>query len=184
LDLVPAGWEIELVSEHRELKESALWSPALATRQRRATILPSGESLAADSEPALAVRAPGRFLLDPDPAVTRAGLVGVLGQTAGGPGDVWKIDEQVAFLSSDGDLRTPFARTLAIEASMPWSLARLRDALRSLDVGRVDIRKRGSAVDVDALQKRLKLSGGRAATVVLTRVGDKPWALVCTAPEA
>jgi hypothetical protein len=183
-DLVPDGWEIELVSEHRELKESALWSPALVTRRRRATILPSGESLAADVEPALEVRTPGRYLLDPDPAITRAGLVGVLGESLGAPGTgVWKIDEQVAFLSSDAPLRTPFARTLAIDASIPWSLTRLREALRSLGVGRIDIRKRGSAVDVEAIQKRLKLVGGRAATVVLTRVGNKPWALICTTPE-
>jgi hypothetical protein len=142
--------------------------------------LPSGETLAADVEPALAARAPGRFLLDPDPAVTRAGLVGVLGESLAPAGEVWKIDAQVAFLSADHEVETPFARTLAIEASMPWSLARVRDALRALDVGSVDIRKRGSAVDVEAVHKRLKLSGHRAATVVLTRVADKPWAMICT----
>jgi hypothetical protein len=179
-DLVPDGWEIELVSEHRELKESALWSPHLATQRRRATILPSGETLAADVEPALAARAPGLFLLDPDPAVTRAGLVCVLGESLAPAGEVWNVDAQVAFLSADHEAQTPFARTMTIEASMPWSLARVRDALRALDVGSVDIRKRGSAVDVEALHRRLKLSGGRAATVVLTRVADKPWAMICT----
>ena len=52
--------------------------------------------------------------------------------------------------------------------------------LRALDVGSVDIRKRGSAVDVEQVQRRLKLGGTRPATVVLTRVANSPWAFVCT----
>jgi hypothetical protein len=185
-DVVPEGWELEFVSERRELKESVLWSPALATARRRATLLPDGLTL---TEPAegesvrLAVKAPGRFLLDPDPAVTRAGLVETLGARVGAEqGEVWKIDEQIAFLSADFAMKTPFGRTLRLEASMPWNLGRLRESLRSLDVGSVDIRKRGSAVDVDEVQKKLKLTGSRAATVVLTRVGDRPWMMVCFNP--
>ncbi len=177
VDVVPEGWELEFVSEGRELKESVLWSPSLATTRRRATILPNEHTLIESPGAALDVRGPGAFLLDPDPAVTRAGLVAELGRSLG---RVWKIDDQVAFLSSDERFDTPFGRGLRIEASMPWSLKRLKESLRSLDIGTVDIRKRGSAVDVDDLQRRLKLSGARSATVVLTRVGDRPWMMVCT----
>ncbi|MDB4876203.1 MAG: hypothetical protein JWM41_2649 [Gemmatimonadetes bacterium] len=176
-ELVPAGWELEFVSEHRDLKESVLWSPALATTQRRATLLPERLTLVEQAGASLPVQAPGTFLLDPDPAVTRAGLVEELGQSLG---DVWKVDERIAFLSADFAMDTPFGRTLRIEASAPWSLARLRETLRSLDIGTVDIRKRGSAVDVDEIQRKLKLTGGRAATVVLTRVSDQPWMMVCS----
>jgi predicted RNA methylase len=175
-DLVPSEWELEFVSEHRELKESALWSPALASVHRRATILPSGNTLVEGAGPELDVREPGSFLIDPDPAVTRAGLVRELGESLG---TCWQIDQQIAFLSANADLRTPFGRTLAIEASASWSLNRLKQLLRALDVGVVDIRKRGSAVDVDEVQRRLKLTGSRNATVVLTRVANKPWMLVC-----
>jgi hypothetical protein len=69
---------------------------------------------------------------------------------------------------------------LQVDASLPWNLKHLRAELRAREVGSVDIRKRGSAVDVDTLQRRLKLAGDRAATVILTRVGDRPWALVCS----
>ncbi len=177
IELVPAEWEIEFVSEHRELKEAALWSPSMATATRRATLLPSGETLVARAGSALEVRDPGDFLLDPDPAVTRAGLVEELGVLLG---ECWKIDDQVAFLSSRVKLETPFARTLRIEASLPWNLKRLNEALRALNIGSVDIRKRGSAVDVDEVHRRLKLTGSRPATVVLTRLRDKPWAFVCS----
>jgi len=98
-------------------------------------------------------------------------------------GACWQIDETIAFLSANEDLRSPFGRTLAVEASEPWSLARLKQILRALDVGVADIRKRGSAVDVDELQRRLKLSGSRTATVVLTRASGKPWMLVCFEPS-
>jgi hypothetical protein len=66
-----------------------------------------------------------------------------------------------------------------VVASQPWNLKQLRRVLRELNVGVVDIRKRGSAVDVEDLKRRLRLDGERAATVILTRVLDRPWALVC-----
>jgi hypothetical protein len=176
-ELVPEGWELEFVSEHRELKESVLWSPSLFTARRRATILPDGHTLTDAPAARVDVRSPGSFLLDPDPAVTRAGLVEELGQSLGG---CWKIDDQVAFLSGDHPMSTPFGRSLRIDASMPWSLARLKNSLRGLDVGIVDIRKRGSAVDVEEIQRRLKLTGSRTATVVLTRMSDQPWVFVCS----
>jgi hypothetical protein len=180
LDLVPDGWEVEFVSEHRELKEAVLWAPVFATTPRRATVLlPDGDehTLVALAGARLAVRPPGAYLLDPDPSVTRAGLVETLGVQLT---DAWKIDDQIGFLSSDVPLGTPFGRLLRIDASMPWSLGRLKESLRALDVGTVDIRKRGSAVDVEELQGRLKLRGARAATVVLTRVASAPWAMVCS----
>ncbi|HEY4216875.1 MAG TPA: class I SAM-dependent methyltransferase [Gemmatimonadaceae bacterium] len=181
-DVVPDGWELEFVSERRELKESVLWSPRLTTARRRATLLPEGLTMTDEENVQLAVNAPGRYLLDPDPAVTRAGVVEGVGARLSERGDVWKIDEQIAFLSADFPMDTPFGRTLRIEASMPWNLGKLREALRSLDVGSVDIRKRGSAVDVEEVQKKLKLTGSRPATVALTRAAGKPWMLVCFAP--
>ena len=178
LELSPQGWEVEFVSEGGELKESVLWSPALATVPRRATLLPSRDTLVPEDGPAVEVRMPGGYLVDPDPAVTRSGTVEELARSL----DCWKIDEQIAFLSSDRDVRTPFGRTLRVEASLPWNLKQLRQVLREAGIGVVDIRKRGSAVDVDEIQRKLKLTGARSATVVLTRVSDRPWMLVCTDP--
>jgi len=176
LDLVPDGWEVEFVADGRELKECVLWSPALRTVARRATVLPDGLSLEPIPGASVAIAPPGGYVVDPSAAVTRAGLVEDLARTLG----AWKIDDQVAFLSSDEPLQTPFGRTLCVESSLPWNLKRLRARLRELDVGIVDIRKRGSPVDVDDLQRRLKLDGHRAATILLTRVQDRPWAMICT----
>jgi hypothetical protein len=35
---------------------------------------------------------------------------------------------------------------------------------------------------VDAVHRKLKLSGSRRATLVMTRVDDVPWGLVCVDP--
>ena len=51
LGLVPDGWEVELVADRRELKEAVLWSPALATTARRATVFPGPHTLAPRPRP-------------------------------------------------------------------------------------------------------------------------------------
>ena len=175
LGLVPDGWEVELVADRRELKEAVLWSPALATTARRATVFPGPHTLAPREGPPVPSAPPGAFLLDPSPAVTRAGLVEELARDLG----AWKLDPRIAFLSADQPLRSPFGRLLRVDASLPWNLKRLRQVLRERGVGAVEVRKRGSAVDVADLTGRLRLRGDAAAVVVLTRVADRPWALVC-----
>ncbi|WP_181784288.1 THUMP-like domain-containing protein, partial [Pseudonocardia pini] len=176
--LVPSGWEQEFVAVDRDLKEAVLWSPALATAGVRATILPAGETLVAQDGDPVAVRDPGPWLLDPNPAVTRAGAVEELARRIG----AWKIDERIAFLCTDDPVTTPFARTLRVVDSGPWDQKRLPRRLAELDVGAVDIRRRGLAGDVDALHRRLKLRGSRRVTLVMTRVRDRPWGLVCEEP--
>src|ERR1017187_4766098 len=176
-DAVPEGWELEFVAVGRDLKEATAWSPALATAARRATILPEGHTLTPRPGAAVAVRTPGAFLLDPSPAVTRAGLVEELARMLG----AWKIDEQIAFLSNDVTMDTPFGRTLRVIDSAPWNQKQLPGRLRALDIGAADIRRRGLAGDVDQLHRSLKLSGTRRATIVMTRVQDRPWGLICVA---
>ena len=176
LGQVPDGWEVELLADRRELKEAVLWSPALATTTRRATVFPGPHTLTAQPGPPVPCAPPGAFLLDPSPAVTRAGLVETLARDLG----AWKLDPRIAFLSADQPMRSPFGRLLRVDASLPWNLKRLRQVLRERGVGTVEVRKRGSAVDAADLTTRLRLRGAAAALVVLTRVADRPWALVCT----
>ena len=107
--------------------------------------------------------------------MTRAGLVEELARDLG----AWKIDQQIAFLAADSAVRTPFARTLRVLDSGPWNQKRLPARLRDLDVGALDIRRRGLAGDVDRLHRQLKLSGSRRATLVMTRARDEPWGLIC-----
>jgi SAM-dependent methyltransferase len=181
-DLVPPGWETEFVAVGRELKEALLWSPTLARAgvASRATILPSGDTLtsAADAyayaEPT-PLAAPGAFLFDPNPAVTRAGLVAELARQL----EAWQIDPMIAFLSADEPELTPFARTLRVVESAPWHEKRFAARLREMGIGTADIRRRGLAGDVEQIHRRLGLRGPGTAVLVLTRVANQPWALIC-----
>ncbi len=202
-DQVPPGWEIEFVADGRDLKEAVLFSPALATTERRATVLhpaplsssvplsssalPGGRpvSLVGIPDPAECggkVAAPGQFLYDPSPAVTRAGLVGELARRLG----AWQIDPMIAFLSSDEPVASPFARLLRISASLPFDVRRLVGELRGRRIGSLEIRRRGLAGDVEELRRRLLprrrdlVAGGPAITLVMTRLRDEPWAFLCT----
>jgi hypothetical protein len=175
--LVPPGWEAEFVAVGRELREAVLWSPAWASAGGRATVRPTGDTIvAAPTTPAPPVRPPGSYLLDPSPAVTRAGAVADLAAATG----AWQVDPRIAFLSADAPLRSPFGRAFVVEASLPFGVKPLAAELRRLDLGPVELRRRGLAGDVDDLRRRLRTTGSRRATVLLTRVADRPWTMVCT----
>jgi hypothetical protein len=175
-DLRDLDAEVEFVSLAGELKECVLWFGPLRASARRATVLPSGDSLSADvpQEPRPAEPV-GAFLYDPDPAVTRAGLVHDLaGQLGAAP-----IDDQVQLLTSSRPAPTPFATALAVEHAAPFHARLLRDYLRERRVGRVTIIKRGSPADADDLLRKLKLSGPGHRTVFLTRADGQHVMIVC-----
>jgi hypothetical protein len=116
-----------------------------------------------------------RYLFDPDGAVTRAGLVAEFASTVDGS----LADPAIAFVYADAPAATPFARCLEVVDRLPVAVKRMRAALREHDIGRLEIRKRGSALDVERLRRDLRLSGGSAGVLVLTRVAGAPAALLC-----
>jgi hypothetical protein len=63
--------------------------------------------------------------------------------------------------------------------SFPWHEKRLKRRLQELEAGPVDVRRRGLAGDVDAITARLRGKGDRPFTIAMTRVQDKPWAIIC-----
>jgi SAM-dependent methyltransferase len=176
--LIPAGAEAEWVSVDRDLVEAALWCGPLAAVPRRASVLRAGRpghELTGPGDRAAPVGPVRRFLYDPDPAVVRAHLVAECAATLDGS----LADPMIAYVYADAAVPTPYARCLEVVEALPFSLKRLRAALRTGGVGRVEIMKRGSALDPDRLRRDLRPTGDGAATVVLTRVAGAPTALLC-----
>ena len=173
---MPPGAEAEWISLNGKLKEAVLWLGDLVQRPaRRATLLPAGLSLWAQGGRG-AVRQPGSLLYEPDPAVIRAGAVGDLAQMLG----LWQIDASIAYLSGNDWRRTPFARGWRIIEHFPFDLKGLNRRLRSLQARVVAVKKRGSPIEPESFRKRLyRHPGGRPLVVVLTRVINKPWMLIC-----
>ncbi len=184
LSLLPAAAEVEFISVDGALVEAVAWLGDLARTRgaRLATILPAGVTLArGDALEASATpmpAAPGAYLYDPDPGVGRAGLVDVLAAQIG----AWQLDARIAYVSSDAHTSTPFARRFRVISSLPFSQRRLLDALKRLGASRVEVMRRGVAIETNALEQRLngRLEGsGPVLTVALTRVRGEPYAIVC-----
>jgi hypothetical protein len=175
--LLPPGAEGEWVSVDGDLVEAAFWCGPLASVPRRATVLSAGghAELTGTGAAAAPVGAVGPYLFDPDPAVVRSHLVAEFAATVDGR----LADPEIAYVYADSFSNTPFARCLAVTDVLPFSLKRLRALLRERGVGRVEIRKRGSALDPDGLRRDLRLAGPNAASLVLTRVAGAPTVLLC-----
>lgn len=172
---LPPGAEIEFISERGAVKEGVLWFGDLSTGAgRRATLLPGEETLTDEPPPAIPVRPPSAFLYEPDGAVIRAHLVEQLAGRLGAA----KVDRDIAYLTADALVVTPFARAYALEDLLPFNLKKLRAYLRARGIGRVVVKKRGSPLDPDELIRRLKLRGDEERVLFLTRVDGRPSVLV------
>ncbi len=159
--------EIEVVSVGNTVREACLWSAELAEPgvSRRASILDRDERVT-DTDPAdCDVRTVGRWIIDPDGAVVRAGLVRHYGARHG----LWQLDPDIAYLS--GERMPAGVRGFEVVEPLTYSEKGLRQALSALDCGVLEILVRGVDIDPDVLRRRLRLRGTRALTVVITRIG-------------
>ena len=160
--------EIEVTSLHGSVREACLWSQGLAEAgvRRRATLLDGGEQIT-DAEPDdCPVAGAGRWIVDPDGAIVRAGLVRHYAARHG----LWQLDPDIAYLS--GDRLPDGVRGFEVLEEIGYGEKRLRQALAGYDAGAAEILVRGVDVDPDALRRRLKLRGAQHVSVVITRIGS------------
>lgn len=102
-------------------------------------------------------------------ATDRAGLVAEVGELVDGR----LLDPTIAYLTSDAPPETPFGTAYVVTDVLPFGVKRLRTLLRARGVGPLTVKKRGTAVTPEELRRQLRLTGDRAATVVLTRVAGE-----------
>ena len=160
--------EIEVTSVGGSVREACLWSPGLADPgvRRRASLLDTGEQVT-DAEPDdCPVTAVGRWIIDPDGAVVRAGLVRHYAARHG----LWQLDPDIAYLS--GNELPAGVRGFEVLDQLPFQERRLRAALGARSVGALEILVRGLNVDPDALRARMRLRGTEQLAVVLARLGS------------
>ena len=177
---VPWAREVEIVSLNGQVRESCLWAGGLASDgvRRRATVLrtnsPKWTITDADGDEC-PVRDVGEWIVDPDGAVVRAGLVRHYAARHG----LGQLDPRIAYLTGDTPPRG--VRAFRVIEHGRYTEKSLRQALRRQGIGRLEIMVRGLDIDPDALRVRLKPRGGGEATAVLTRIGTKPTAFLCRA---
>lgn len=163
---LPAATEAEFISVAGQVKECLLWGGELHSGiERRATLLPGGQTLTTADMPThpIAVTPPQAYLYEPDGAVIRAHLVEALAVQLGAN----KIDETIAYLTAVAAMKTPFAHCYQVIDYFPFQLKRLRHYLHKKEIGEVIIKKRGSPLEPDKLQKQLRLKGPKENSCVL-----------------
>lgn len=121
----------------------------------------------------------GTYIIDPDGAVVRAGLVRHYAAAHG----LWQLDPRIAYLT--GDRIPPGERGFEVLEQVP--VKRLKHALAAHGAKAVEILIRGIDADPDVLRKKWKLKGGKSAgvqgmfTVVVTGVGENGVGYICRA---
>lgn len=174
---VPDDAHAQWVSVDGEVVEAGLWFGALAPEGpgRSALVLRGGHAHVVDGPATRADVGPvGAYLYEPDGAVIRAGLVQRVAAEVHGR----LIDPTIAYVTADLLVATPFASAYRVLDEMPFSVKRVRTYLRERAVGRLTVKKRGTAVTPEALRAQLDLRGSAEATVVLTRVAGAQRVLV------
>lgn len=159
--------EIEVVSAGGSVREACLWSPALSDPavRRRASVLDRDECLTDADPDDCGVGAPGRWIVDPDGAVVRAGLVRQYATRHG----LWQLDPEIAYLT--GDRLPDGVRGFEVIEQLPMREKALRQSLSAHDCGALEVLIRGVDVDPDALRRRLRPGGTQPLSVVITRLG-------------
>lgn len=174
---VPDDAHAQWVSVDGEVVEAGLWFGPLAPEGpgRSALVLRGGHAHVVGGGAGRPDVGPvGAYLYEPDGAVIRAGLVQQVAADVHGR----LIDPTIAYVTADLLTATPAASAYRVLDEMPFSVKRLRAYLRERGVGRLTVKKRGTAVTPEALRSQLDLRGTAESTVVLTRVAGSQRVLV------
>ncbi len=171
---IPAGAAIEFIGHAARCKEAVLWMGDFAEGPQRWASVHDGNAwhVIVSSGAAIGVGPieRGDRLVEPHPAVIRAGAVADLGERIGGH----TLDKQIAYLVVPAAARAidpePFGRAFRVSEVMPFALRALNLRLRALGIGRVELKKRGAPFEPESMRKRLDLvDGGSDAVIFFTR---------------
>lgn len=111
----------------------------------------------------------GAFLYEPHGTVIRAGLLSHLAEAL----HARLLSDGIAYLTSDTLIEHPFATAFRVLEEQPLKPKVLAARMRALDIGKLEIKQRGTGIDPNDFRKRLKLRGSGSAVLVLTRLqGD------------
>ncbi len=187
---LPAGTQTDWVSIGGVLVEAGVWwGPLRRGRStRQATVLREPQAGMTSTTPTVTVLDDAQgvpvapigpvadWLIEPDPAVIRAGLVSLLADQVRGR----LLDPRIAYITAEA---APPADVVGaafrVVEEVPFARRALRGWLRARGYADVIVKKRGVNVVPEELRAQLRLGGrGPTATLVLTRTDAGPLALI------
>jgi hypothetical protein len=171
---VPSAWqascERQWITSRGECRQQVLWCGPLAAAPglHTATCLGSapGQQASVQGLPDQSVPDRpqcGRYLYEPHAAVLAAGLVGSVAEQLGLAAS-WS---NVAYLSSDQYLDLAGFACFEVEEVLPFDRKRIKSLLRQRNIGRLEVKKRGTQIDPGQLQQQLQAKQAGQATLLL-----------------
>lgn len=175
--LIPEGAEAQWVSHNGEVVEVCLYFGTARQRPGRSALVMGERTLLVHEDDLpeadeADIGELGSYLLEPDGAIVRAGLVTALC----GPLKARRVHPTIAYLTTDVEPSGPASAGVSayeVIDVLPAKIASLRKELISRGIGSVVIKKRGADIVPDQVRRQLKLPKGDKATLVFTRLGQR-----------
>jgi len=178
-DLIPDDAEAVWVSVDGELVEVALYfGKVKRTEVSRAALLitsngfhelTSANKARTDAE----LGELGEYIYEPDNSIIRSHLIGNLAAQL----NLKLIANEIAYLSGDS-VDSPWLKKYKLIDSLAFDRKKLKAYLKELNVGPLEIKKRGADITPEQLRRELNLKGTKPATIIVTRVQDQHRVLV------
>lgn len=169
-ELVALGGQVIFLSEDRTCKEACV-AFGFGEGPPSALLLPSEERFVSGGEMPMA-NGVGTYLLDPDPALLRAGALASLGLA--------RITETDSYLTSETPVLSPAVRCYRVLTALPYRDRTLGRWLRDQEIGRLVVKKRHYPKEPEAVHRELGLKGkGTEATLVIIAQGKSWLGVVC-----
>lgn len=185
---IPEAAEAQWVSVNGDLVELGLWFGAAARPgiKRSALLIETNtdgvtarHELSSDSTDM--TYAPlgelGEYVFEPDNAVVRSHLIHLLAEQT----DTHSFSAEIAYLTGADAISSPWLKGYRVLENMTFDRKKLKARLRELEIGVLEIKKRGADIVPEQLRKELALKGKGSATLIVTRVGEAHRALLCEA---
>jgi hypothetical protein len=177
---IPNDAEAQWVSVEGDLVELGLWFGSLKRNSvaRSALLLDSAGQHEITSSQADSPNAPlgelGKYVYEPDNSLIRSRLI----LDFAGPMDLKIISPDIAYLTSDEKISSPWMRGFEVIDNLVFDRKQLKAYVKKNGIGVLEIKKRGSDISPEELRRELSPKGEGAATLVVTRVGDAHRVLV------
>ena len=178
---IPAEAEAQWVSIDGDLVELGLWFGAAARPGvKRAALLIDGTgrheiTSPHDQQEYAPLGELAEFVYEPDNSVVRSHLIGELAEQLG----LHSFSSGIAYLTGSVQISSPWLKGYRVVENLAFDRKKLKARLRELNIGVLEIKKRGADIVPEQLRKELALKGTKSATLIVTRVGEAHRVLIC-----
>lgn len=172
---VPEDWsataERQWLASGRECRQQVVWFGALAEHPGlRSAVIVDRQGAACPPLvgqahiPCTIARAVRQFVYEPHACVLAAQLTGELAAQL----KLEQLDAQAAYLTGDRPLTDPRLSGFKVLDTLPFDIRHLRSALRARQIGHVEVKKRGIAIDPAVVQRQLQGRGEQSAILIIS----------------